>query len=72
MHVWGLIPSNSLSGISRQTITKQKAHPVQADRPVNSGALWANVLTLQELPESINSALIKRQQIDAAARRTEK
>lgn len=59
MHVWGLISSNSLSGISNQTITKWKVHPVQADRPIKSGALWADALTLQELPQSINFSINK-------------
>lgn len=59
MHVWGLISSNSLSGISNQTITKWKVHPVQADRHIKSGELWADVLTLQELPENINFSINK-------------
>lgn len=59
MPVWGLIPSHSLSGISNQTITKWKVHLVQADRPIKSRELWADILTLQELPESINFSINK-------------
>lgn len=59
MHVWGLMSSNSLSGISNQPITKWKVHLVQADRSIKSGELWADILTLQELPESINFSINK-------------
>lgn len=59
MHVWGLIWSNSLSGISNQAITKWKVHLVQADRPIKSRELWADIVTLQELPESINFSINK-------------
>lgn len=55
----GFMSSNSLSGISNQTITKWKVHLVQADRPIKSGELWADILTLQELPESINFSINK-------------
>lgn len=59
MHVWGFTSSNSLSGISNQTITKWKVHLVQADRSIKSGELWADILTLQEFPESINFSINK-------------
>lgn len=55
----GFMSSNSLSGISNQIITKWKVHLVQADRHIKSGELWADILTLQELPESINFSVNK-------------
>lgn len=59
MHMWSLMSSNSLSGISDQTITKWKVHFVQADRSIKSGDLWADIVTLQEWPESINFSINK-------------
>lgn len=38
---------------------KWKVHLVQADRPIKLGELWADILTLQELPESINFSINK-------------
>lgn len=44
---------------SDQTITEWKVHLVQADRTTKSEEPPADVLTLQELPESINFSINK-------------